>query len=72
MKKIAILPMIAVAALGLAACSKTAETTNTTTTESNTVIEESDANFSAVDGPDALNEADLINSESSNTTTNTL
>jgi len=72
MKKIAILPMIAVAALGLAACSKTAETTNTTTTETNTVIEESDANFSAVDGPDALNEADLINSESSNTTTNTL
>jgi len=72
MKKIAILPMIAVAALGLAACSKTAETTNTTTTETNTVIEESDANFSAVDGPDALNETDLINSESSNTTTNTL
>lgn len=71
MKKIAILPMFAVLALGVAACSKPADTSNTTTTETNTVIEDTDANFAAVDGVDTDNSTDVLNTTETNTT-NTL
>ncbi len=70
MKKIALLPIVAVLALGAAACSKTADTTNTTTTETNTLVEEPDANLSAVDGIDTTNSSDLLNVDDGNTTTN--
>ncbi|TCQ08329.1 hypothetical protein [Sphingomonas sp. PP-CC-3A-396] len=71
MKKITIVPMIAVLALGLAACSKTAEPSNVLAIDSNTVVEESDANFSAVDGVATENSTDLINTTETNTTGNT-
>ncbi|RMB36864.1 hypothetical protein C8J47_0442 [Sphingomonas sp. PP-F2F-G114-C0414] len=70
MKKIAFVPILAVLGLGLAACNKTADTTNTSSVETNTVVEESDANFSAVDGIDTANDTDLGNAELSNGTTN--
>ncbi len=72
MKKITIVPMIAVLALGLAACSKTAEPSNVAAIDTNTVVEESDANFSAVDGVDTENSADLVNVTETNTTGNAL
>jgi hypothetical protein len=72
MKKIAILPMMAVLALGVAACSKPADTSNTTTETSNTIVEESDANFTATDGLDTSNSGDLLNAEESNTSGNAL
>jgi len=71
MKKIAILPMMAVLALGVAACSKTAETSNTTET-SNTIVEESDANLTATDGLDTSNSDDLLNTAESNASGNAL
>ncbi|TXC69553.1 hypothetical protein FSB78_00145 [Sphingomonas ginsenosidivorax] len=71
MKKIALVPMMAVLALGVAACSKTADTSNTTT-ESNTIVEESDANLSVTDGLDATNTTGLINSEDPNASGNAL
>lgn len=72
MKKIMILPMIAAMALGVAACSKPAETSNVTDIESNTVIEESDANLSAVDGIATDNSADLENGVEVNSSGNAL
>jgi hypothetical protein len=72
MKKIAILPMMAVLALGVAACSKTADTSNTTTETSNTIVEESDANLTATDGLDTSNSDDLLNSGESNASGNAL
>lgn len=71
MKKIALVPMIAALALGVAACSKTAEVSNTTET-SNTVVEESDANFSATDGLATSNSDDLLNDSDANATGNAL
>jgi PBP1b-binding outer membrane lipoprotein LpoB len=70
MKKITILPMIAVMALSLAACSKPAETSNVSDTQTNTVVEETDANLSAVDGIETSNSDDLSNSAESNTSGN--
>jgi hypothetical protein len=70
MKKIAFVPILAVLGLGLAACNKTADTANTSSAETNTVVEESDANFSAVDGIDTANDADIGNADLSNGTTN--
>ena len=72
MKKITIVPMIAVLALGLAACSKPADTTNVTDIQSNTVVEESDANLSAIDGIETSNSSDLENSVEVNSTGNAL
>jgi PBP1b-binding outer membrane lipoprotein LpoB len=72
MKKITIVPMIAVLALGLAACTKPAATDNVTDIQSNTVVEESDANLSAVDGIETSNSADLENSVDSNSSGNAL
>jgi PBP1b-binding outer membrane lipoprotein LpoB len=72
MKKITIVPMIAVLALGLAACSKTAEPSNVSAVDTNTVVEESDANFSAVDGVETGNSTDLINESETNSTGNAL
>ncbi len=70
MKKIAFVPLLAVLGLGLAACDKTADTANTSSLETNTVVEESDANFSAVDGIDTANDTDIGNADLSNGTTN--
>jgi PBP1b-binding outer membrane lipoprotein LpoB len=70
MKKITIVPMIAVMALSLAACSKPAATSNVSDTDTNTVVEESDANLSAVDGIETSNSDDLSNSVESNTSGN--
>ncbi len=70
MKKITIVPMLAVAALSLAACSKTADTSNVADVETNTVVEESDANLSAVDGIETSNSDDLLNVAESNATGN--
>ena len=70
MKKIAFIPILAVLGLGLAACNKTADTANTSSVETNTVVEESDANFSAVDGIDAANDKNIGNADLSNGTTN--
>jgi len=72
MKKITIVPMIAVLALGLAACTKPAATENVTDIQSNTVVEESDANLSAVDGIETSNSTDLDNSVDSNSSGNAL
>ncbi|KQN06006.1 hypothetical protein C8J42_102788 [Sphingomonas sp. PP-CE-1A-559] len=72
MKKITIVPMIAVLALGLAACTKPAATENVTDIQSNTVVEESDANLSAVDGIETSNSTDLENSVDSNSSGNAL
>ena len=72
MKKLMIVPMIAVMALGLAACSKPSTTSNVTDIESNTVIEDTDANLSAVDGIATDNSADLENSAELNVTGNAL
>ena len=72
MKKITIVPMIAVLALGLAACTKPAATENGTDIQSNTVVEESDANLSAVDGIETSNSTDLENSVDSNSSGNAL
>ena len=72
MKKITIVPMIAVLALGLAACTKPAATENVTDIQSNTVVEESDANLSAVDGIETSNSSDLENSVEVNSTGNAL
>ncbi len=72
MKKITIVPMIAVLALGLAACTKPAATENVTDIQSNTVVEESDANLSAVDGIETSNSTDLENSIDSNSSGNAL
>ncbi|MEG8055770.1 hypothetical protein [Sphingomonas faeni] len=72
MKKITIVPMIAVLALGLAACTKPAATENVTDIQSNTVVEESDANLSAVDGIETGNSTDLENSVDSNSSGNAL
>ena len=70
MKKITIVPMIAVLALGLAACTKPAATENVTDIQSNTVVEETDANLSAVDGVETSNSTDLENSVDSNSSGN--
>ncbi len=72
MKKITIVPLIAVLALGLAACTKPAATENVTDIQSNTVVEESDANLSAVDGIETSNSTDLENSVDSNSSGNAL
>ena len=72
MKKITIVPMIAVLALGLAACTKPAATENVTDIQSNTVVEDSDANLSAVDGIETSNSTDLENSIDSNSSGNAL
>ena len=72
MKKITIVPMIAVLALGLAACTKPAATENVTDIQSNTVVEDSDANLSAVDGIETSNLADLENSVDTNSSGNAL
>ena len=72
MKKITIVPMIAVLALGLAACTKPAATDNVTDIQSNTVVEESDANLSAVDGIETSNSTDFENSIDSNSSGNAL
>jgi PBP1b-binding outer membrane lipoprotein LpoB len=72
MKKITIVPMIAVLALGLAACTKPVATENVTDIQSNTVVEESDANLSAVDGIETSNSTDLENSVDSNSSGNAL
>ncbi len=72
MKKITIVPMIAVLALGLVACTKPAATENVTDIQSNTVVEESDANLSAVDGIETSNSTDLENSVDSNSSGNAL
>ena len=72
MKKITIVPMIAVLALGLAAWTKPAATENVTDIQSNTVVEESDANLSAVDGIETSNSTDLENSVDSNSSGNAL
>jgi PBP1b-binding outer membrane lipoprotein LpoB len=72
MKKITIVPMIAVLALGLAACTKPAATENVTDIQSNTVVEESDANLSAVDGIETSNSTDIENSVDSNSSGNAL
>ena len=72
MKKITIVPMIAVLALGLAACTKPAATENVTDIQSNTVVEESDANLSAVDGIETSNSTDPENSVDSNSSGNAL
>ncbi|MES3081922.1 hypothetical protein [Sphingomonas faeni] len=72
MKKITIVPMIAVLALGLAACTKPASTENVTDIQSNTVVEESDANLSAVDGIETSNSTNLENSIDSNSSGNAL
>lgn len=66
MKKITILPMIAIVAFGLAACSKPADTENVSAADTNTVIEESDANFSAVDGVNTENSTDVANTSDLN------
>ncbi len=68
MKKITIVPMIAALTLGLAACGKPADTTNVTTSDTNTVVEESDANLSAVDGVATDNSSDLTNATDGNAT----
>jgi PBP1b-binding outer membrane lipoprotein LpoB len=72
MKKITIVPMIAVLALGLVACTKPAATENATDIQSNTVVEESDANLSAVDGIETSNSTDLENPVDSNSSGNAL
>lgn len=72
MKKIAILSMMAALTLGVAACSKPADTSNTTTETSNTIVEESDANLTATDGLDTSNSTDVLNTEDTNTTGNAL
>ena len=72
MEKITIVPMIAVLALGLAACTKPAATENVTDIQSNTVVEESDANLSAADGIETSNSADLDNSVDTNSSGNAL
>ncbi|WP_380779581.1 hypothetical protein [Sphingomonas sp. R86520] len=70
MKKITIVPMIAVMALGLAACSKPAATSNSVDIETNTVVEDTDANLSAVDGIETSNSDDLVNSAELNSSGN--
>ncbi len=72
MKKITIVPMIAVMALSLAACSKPADTSNVTDIETNTVVEDTDSNLSAVDGIETSNSADLENSTDLNSSGNAL
>lgn len=72
MNKFLTIPMIAALSLGLAACGKPTETTNETTIETNTVVEDTDANLSATDGVDTANSSDLLNTEESNASTNAL
>lgn len=72
MKSIPVLAMTAVVALGLSACSKPDTTNTTSISETNTVVEESDANLSAVDGVATDNSVELDNGVVSNTTTNAL
>lgn len=72
MKKILIVPVLAVLVVGMSACSKTAEPANVSAADSNTVIEETDSNLSAVDGLQTDNSADLGNELDNGTTGNAL
>lgn len=72
MKKITIVPMIAALTLGLAACGKPTETTNVTTTETNTIVDDADANLTATDGVTTDNSADLDNVTDGNVAGNAL
>lgn len=72
MKKILIGPALAMLVVGMSACSKTADTGNVSAVESNTVIEETDTNLSAVDGVATDNSADLGNELDNGATGNAL
>ena len=72
MKKFAFLPVAAVLALGLTACSKTEDSANTAAVDTNSVIGETDGNFSAIDGDNESNIADIANESDGNTATNAL
>lgn len=77
MKKILVISALGALSLGLSACGKADEPANTTIIESNTTIEDTDANLSAVDGLGSensvdLNTTDLNGSELSNVSSNAL
>lgn len=72
MKTFAFLPVAAVLALGLAACSKTEDPANTAAVDTNSVVSETDGNFAAITGDNESNFADIANESDGNTATNAL